>query len=387
MILMEQSKKEKFIRNIIVKKEKIKRDAMILWAKITKKEIDPNDIGTIQRHEDRTGGDEYYIASPYIEHTPDFRDVQTIMEDKEKDRYVYTGFMTGADNAIGIVELNIPLAELVANPYGNEIFFKVLSEENAMKVSNEYYRKIGVPEGPLKGHATCFGKPVFVLGTIKKETDRKFSYDKEISNDIEKKLKEDRETADKRDLMREEDCIEKKVGEDFVIAKEDCWIEPGKILQYSGINSEAMLWKYSPTTNPIKIENGKYYLQMGELRIGKHVVQKETDSGAIKVCNPYIFKDVAVWSKDENLTQYFISHKLDGLTPVVSEMFNSNCIEMLASECKKDGKNAIIAGGIIMDKFGSVQKAENIPQSVEEAINEFVNRDEQEEDKIIKFQR
>lgn len=94
-------------------------------------------------------------------------------------------------NTIGVIQFKVQLSEIVSHYDG--MFQKILSQQNAEKRRDEYYSKIGESQERLEGHITYFGKPDFVLGTILKEKNGKFTYSSEVSQDIEQFLFDERE--------------------------------------------------------------------------------------------------------------------------------------------------------------------------------------------------
>ena len=311
------------------------------------------------------------------------------MEDNENSRYVYKGMLVGANNAMGVIESNVPLRDIVASPYGNSEFLEMISEENAMKICREYYQKIGEPTKPIDKHSTYFGKPDFILGTILKDEKGKFSYSSNIKQDIEEILKKDRKNEERNKLMRDEDSVELDLGGGLVVAKQYCWIEQGKKISFCGINNEALYWKYTPDS-PIAIENGKYYIQIGTMQIGesKHVSQ----GNMIQFINPYIYENVVIYTKGKNLTQYFLNNKLDGLNLTLGEMVNTYNIEKCekdASKLDNDDKleNPIIIGGIEFNKQDGVKKCENIPNEVIQGVKDAIEKKKEKTNNIIKFDR
>ncbi len=371
------------------KKEEFKRDFTLLIAKLLKKQIDPEDTRTIQKHIGAGGGINYYVQNNYLQGTANFTNVQTIIEDNENNRYVYKGMITGANNAMGVIESNVPLRDIVASPYGNIEFLKMISEENAMKMCHEYYQKIGEPTKPLDNHSTYFGKPDFVLGTILKDDKGKFSYSSNIQQDIEEILKKDRKNKERNKLMRDEDSVELDLGGGMVVAKQDCWINPGKNISFGGINNEALYWKYMPDL-PIAIENGKYYIQIGTMQIGESKSTKKDN--IVQFINPYIYENVVIYTKGKKLIQYFLNNKLDGLNLTLGEIVNTYNVE----KCKKDAsklnndvelQNPIIIGGIEIDEYGEVKKCENIPDEVIQEAKSAIEKKKEKNNNIIKFDR
>ncbi len=80
---------------------------------INKEDIEFKDISkkskTIQAHKDVNGElRNYYISDSKSESKAKFISVVKIKEDYEKHIFIYQGVVLGANNAIGILESNIP---------------------------------------------------------------------------------------------------------------------------------------------------------------------------------------------------------------------------------------------------------------------------------------
>ena len=175
MIEMNEKEQKKYEK--AKRREELKRKWTLLKAKLLKGKISPEDTRTIQAHKDTQGNlRDYYIANPYLQDSATYDSVNPIMEDYENHRFVYRGIMRGADNAIGVLESNIPLSEIVASPNGNIMLQEILSEKNATKVRDQYYQAIGEKLGTSKGHMTHFNKPDFVLGTILTDERGQFTF-------------------------------------------------------------------------------------------------------------------------------------------------------------------------------------------------------------------
>lgn len=379
----------KYLKN--KRREEINRNKTLFWAKLLKKDLDPSDTRTMQKHLHAGGGIDFYVENSYLRDGASFINVQIIKEDTENQRYVYKGMIGSANNAIGIIETNIPLTEIVANPYGNIKFLEMLSEENAMKVCNEYYEKIGEPLEPLKGHKTYFSKPTFILGTLLKERKNIFSYTNNINQDIEEMLEKQRNEAKRIEEMREKDSIEVDLGGGTVIARRDCWLEQGKQISFAGINAQALYWKYTPE-KPILLGNGEYYIQIGNLQIGKSEVSQQENKKFLKFSNPYVYDNIVLFTRQKNLVRYFLEDKFNGLDFTLGEMFNTYRIdedeEKSVNLFKEIESNLpIIVGGIEIGEDGIVKETDSIPEIVIQSIRDrFINRTERQSN-IIKFDR
>lgn len=366
-----------------------KKNLTLFVKKIFKQRISPEDTRTVQAHKGAGGDLDYYISSPYLQDGSNYLSVQTIIEDIENQRYIYKGMLGGANNAVGIIESNVPLSEIVANPDGNTKLLEMISEENALKLCNQYYRKIGEPEEPLKGHSTYFGKPEFILGTITRNKRGKFSYSSNIRQDIEEMLQKEREENIRKESMRVQDNVEIDLGGGMVVARQDCWLERGKKIMFAGVNNEALFWEYSPN-NPIPIENGKYYIQIGTLQIGERTIKRTENDEPLKFISPYIYDNVVLCTEGKKLIQYFLNNKYDGLNLALGEIFSTHNLEESKKTSYKlatDSKKSILVGGITLDENASVKKIDDIPETVIEELARFSKEHKQEITTDIYFEK
>ena len=202
MQLIERTKKEQKSYDKQKRKEVFMKNLTLLKARILKTKLDPSDTRTIQVHSDTEGKmRNFYISNPYLQTNANFTCVSSILEDYENNRFIYKGMLLGADNAIGVVEFNVPISEVVADPNGNVKFQEMISEENALGVCQRYWDKIGENAEKIKGHSTYFGKPDFVLGTLLKRENGTFEYTDTIDDTVEKMLAQDRESARQKEML------------------------------------------------------------------------------------------------------------------------------------------------------------------------------------------
>ena len=286
--------------------------------------------------------------------------------------------LSGADNATGVIESNVPLSEIVGSYSGNTIFQKVISKENAEKRRYEYYSKIGEPQERLKGHMTYFGKTDFVVGTILKGKNGKFTYSSEVSQDVEQFLSDEREEDKRKQLMRNKESIEVDIGGGIVVSKQNCWLEQGKKINFAGINMEALYYRFEPD-EVMKTDDNKY-AYIGSVQIGEQKKIKKDDA-PIQFVTPFEYGDVVLWTDGKNLTEYFLNKKLAGLNLSLGEIVT---VGNLNKENDQEGQ--LFIGGITLDEQGKCKSTKDIPETVREAIKEYIkNRQQEKTSKIIKF--
>ena len=172
--------------------------------------------------------------------------------------------VNGADNAIGVLESNIPIDEIVSNPNGNMLFEKILSRKNATKARNRFYNLIDEEIAPLKNHSSFFGKPDFSLGTIIQTENGKFKYTKDVSEKTEKIMSQERKIEDPK---TNDKTIQINPGNGIPILNQDCWMEQTKGIDYVGIGENATYYKYSPEVST-ETDDEKF-VYVGKLKIGE----------------------------------------------------------------------------------------------------------------------
>lgn len=383
MQMIEMNEKEQKKYEKAKRREELKRKWTLLKAKLLKGKISPEDTRTIQAHKDTQGNlRDYYIANPYLQDSATYDSVNPIMEDYENHRFVYRGIMRGADNAIGVLESNIPLSEIVASPNGNIMLQEILSEKNATKVRDQYYQAIGEKLGTSKGHMTHFNKPDFVLGTILTDERGQFTYTHEIAKDIEETLHQEREQLKKEEVMRDKDSAELDLGGGMIVAKQNCWMEQGKGIQFAGINKDALYYQYMPK-QPIQTEDNKY-VYIGRTQIGQPTKIHQQAGEPIQFVSPDIYEDVVLWTEGKNLVQYFLDKKFAGLNFALGEAFTNWNL----GQIQRGEEQQRYLGGLTIDEDGKCKIIQSIPKSVKEVVETYFEQKGNEQEKntnIIDF--
>ena len=231
-----------------MRKEQIKQRITLFWKKIFGGRISPEDKRTIQRHKGAGGGTDYYILSGYLQKGESFTNVVTEKADTQNGIFIYRGIVQGADNAVGIIESNVPLSEVVSSPYGNETFMKMLSEENSANARNNYYLQNGLPTERLEGHYTFWANSTFYLGKIIREYNGRYSFNNfDISKDVYDILKKEREEKNEKARLRSDAAVHISIGNGIVVANMDCSLydSGNEGLGISGTNIEAIPYKYT----------------------------------------------------------------------------------------------------------------------------------------------
>lgn len=383
MEIYQRNKREQKAYDKAMRSAKFKRELTLLKAKLLGKKLDPNDKMTIQARLDAEGTyRNYYIADGYIQNLigpANYTSIVPIIEDEEKGKFVYRGLVGGANNATGVIESNVPISEIVASPYGNEVFTQMLSGKNALSVCQNYYEQIGESLDPIKGGTSYFGKREFPLGTITKDKKGRFSYVSSVSQEIENLLEEGRNEEDRISAMQEEDSIQMKLGNGLTVARQDCWMEQGKGIKFNGINADALFYQFTPG-QPIKTDDGTY-VYVGDLSIGKSNIERQDGNQPIKFISPFIYENVVLYTEGKNLIQYFMNNKLQGLNFALGRVFTNDNVKIHS----KDNSPNII-GGIYLDENGECQVNKNIPESVKEVADRYLRGKASRDGNIINLE-
>lgn len=367
IITLSEKEQKKFEKD--KKKEERKRRWTLLKARLLKGKLSPEDTRTIQVHKDVQGNfRNYYISNKYLQDSSAYTAVNSILEDYENHRFVYRGFIQGADNAIGVLEANVPLSEIVASPNGNVLLQKILLEENATRVCNQYYEAIGEKLEPLKDHTTYFGKPDFVLGTILADKKGQYTYSESIGPDIEERLQQEREQDKREESMRDKASVVMDLGQGMVVSEQDCWLEQGNGIQFAGVNKDALYYQYVPK-QPIQTEDNKY-VYVGKVQIGQPTKMNQQAGEPIQFVRPDTYENVVLWTEGENLVQYFLNKKFAGLNFVLGKNFTNYDIK----NAEKGSKQEAYLGGLTIDENGECKMVQNIPESVKKAVEEYLEQ-------------
>ena len=334
--------------------------------------LSPDDPNTVQARRDGQGNmRDYYILTPGLQQGIAYNSVLPIIEDYENHYFAYRGLVLGADNAIGVIESNIPLNEIVANIHGNKLLQDMLKEENAKTKRNKFYETIGEEIKPLKNHLLFFGKPDFPLGKIIKDEKGKFTEEASSQKIIDLLVKEREEQARQEDL-RDSKSIILKAGPDLIVSEQDCWLEQEQDkFVYSGVNAEAIYYSFKPEAS-LKTSDG-YYAYIGEVTIGeeKQKVQKEGKTININRTKPYHYSNIVVWTQYQPLIKYFMEQKFNGLSEILGKMF---MIHHLNNTPKESVQEKYI-GGLSLNELKHCIKVTNVPDSVRKTVlNYFVNQ-------------
>lgn len=363
--LTEEQKRE-------IEKRKRREERKLKWtlffSRFKKDGISPDDTRTIQEH---WVGDpsrkSFYIAEPLLQ--DDGSAFISVTESYENGNYYYRGIVSGADNAIGFLETNVPIKEILKRPDGNTLLKEILSKKNMETKRNDYYKSIGENVEPDEYRILYVSKPSFPMGKIIQNPDGTFSYE-DASADVLKRLEAERE-KEKRDFaMLDKDSVFLNVG-GIVVAEQSSWFNQNpktKSISYGGINMDAFEYNYFPNDYPLKTSDN-YYVYVGPLEIGKRAVQKSEKDGVLNFISPYSYDNVVFWIKDRSLIEGLHNNK-DGLTLALGDIFVEHAIDNIKKTTIGNNK-VIFAGGVVTDKDGICQKSYEIPATVRGVIESY----------------
>ena len=361
--LTEEQKRENEKRK---KKEERKLKWTLFISRFKKDGIPSDDTRTIQEH---TTGDptrkSYYITKAILQ--DDGSAFDSVVESYEDGKYFYRGVVSGADNAIGFLETNVQIREILKRPDGNILLKEILSKKNMEEKRNKYYASIGESLEPDKNRFLYLSKPSFPMGKILQNPNGSFSYEEEASPEVLNRIEAEREKEKRDSAMRDKDSVFLDLG-GTVVAQQSSWFSQNPktgAITYSGINMDAFEYNYFPDGQPLKTHDN-YYVYVGSLEIGKRSAQKSPEDGVIKFISPYSYDNIVFWIKDRSLVEGM--HKdVEGLTLALGDIFVEHTINR--AEKTTIGENFVtFAGGVVTDEDGVCQGSYEIPATVRGVI-------------------
>ena len=347
----------------------------MFWAKLFKLKIKPKDERTVQKHPNASGGIDYYIKSPILPIGARFSSVYLMPKDGQ--RYAYKG-ISSADNAIGVLESNVPLDEIVSSPYGNEALQSIISEENATVARDNYYKSKGLPTEPLEGHLTHFSNPTFALGTILRDEKGRYSYYSTISDRTEQILQNERDEDAEMSRLRDSKAVEVEISPGWVVAKQDCVLIPDNKggTGIAGTNSEAIPYKYTGL-NTTKTEKGEYHITIGDLRLGNKSLTSV--DGKVDFSKSYLYHNAVLYTTGDNIIHYCLNKGDNEINFALGELFTLYRMNRLEA----DEKGQLFIGGITLDEDGKAKVINDVPEVVKKIAQNMAEKGIQ--DKIIEF--
>lgn len=103
----------------------------------------------ITAHKDGDKHTSYYFEGGKAQEENDYAHFNSSILIKEEQRedgsksYLYRGIISGAGNAVGMIETEIPLEEIVKTRQGSRVFTKMLSKEYAMQKAYQTWDELG----------------------------------------------------------------------------------------------------------------------------------------------------------------------------------------------------------------------------------------------------
>lgn len=358
--------------------EELKKKLEMMILK--RKKLSPDDTETIQKHPNATGDFDYYIKSETLTSKASFRQVGAIIEDYEDSHFVYYGYSSGADGAVAVLETNVPLDTIIASPDGNAKLREMLEEEYASRKRDEYYNQIGEETKPYKSRNSFQGKPDFPLGTLMLNKQGFYEITDKVSQEVSEMLATDLEKRRKSELLRSQSYVEKDFGGGMVLVNMDCWLDQREKLAYAGINMDALYYRFVPE-KMLPTTDG-LFAYFGKVTLGEKKAAKEENSKTMKVINPFNYSNVVIWTKKEQLVEYFLNKKYANLTQVLGEIFAFSNLETAELGAYREK----YLGGVTIDEEGICKKETVIPETVKRLAEEYYEQQNQKSN-VINFQQ
>lgn len=190
---------------------------------------------------------------------------------------LYIGTISGAGNAVGIIETEHPLEEIVKTEQGSKTLTQMLSKEYAMPKAYEQWDSENFQYDKSSTMGYFVNNPVFYLGKI--QGTRDFELNENISQEArEEMLRIERENQIESKRRSKEDMLFGGPESAIYVGDTNCYRNqtPFKI-EYCGVNQEALKYRYN---NPTKISGkGAPYVYSGTLLIGKPTGMTIPDEG------------------------------------------------------------------------------------------------------------
>ena len=376
------TKEQERARERQIKIEKFKQRWTMFVARFKKDGIPTNDPRTIQTYDKGNGFKSYYIANAYLQGTTGT--FESVSEDYRDGKYFYRGCVSGADNAIGILESNVPMQELLKSPYGNALLQQVLKKENMEARRNAYYVSIGEKTELQEGEYSFLRRPTFPMGKITRNADGSFTYEESASQEVLERIHTEREIeADEESMIGISSAQINKAG--IVLAKETCGIErdaENGVIIYKGINDSALDYSFIPDGHPLKTQDN-FYVYIGDVEIGKRTARKTEEDGILRFVSPYRHENIVFWSKEKSLLE-LMHNGVDGLNFALGSIFS----EMNIANAEKEAlvnETAIFAGGILLYENGECQRTKVPPPSVKRIIGPYFMKKEGKMPSYIKL--
>ena len=204
--------------------------------------------------------------------------IKEIQKEDGSKSILYLGLVSGAGNAVGIIETEVPLEEIAKTKQGTDILVKMLSDDYAMGKAYKAWDEEGIEYSKLSTSGYAINKPLFFVGRIKGT--QTFELDENITPEVSEEILRREEDARKEQKRRNKEDLKFAdiFGNTLYIGETRCYRNQTTFkTEYCGVNDEGLRYKYS---TPKKIsEKGDPYIYMGTLHIGRPTESNIGDNG------------------------------------------------------------------------------------------------------------
>ena len=322
------------------------------WAKLLNKQLDPNDKDSIQAHPDGAGNfREFYIANPYLQsELLRYSCVHPIVSDPENGEFIYYGLGCLAGS---FLESNVSINDIVASPQGNLLFQELL--KNSIFTREKYYQ-----EHNLTSSASVLNSPSFILGSLTKAPNGKFSMSFDVSDSAQEKIDNwNNEMQRVEDLTLDNDSPIRGISINHAI---DCWFEQSKngSISIAGTNSVNMPYTFSIDFSK---KLGNMYAYSGNVQIGK--IKTIQDEDTVRFVQPFTYDNVVLWTSGTSLPE-LVGRKLDNneINFALGDFFTYSRLEKVHSQ----DSDCSFAGGIIIDEQGHCKVTDDTPDTLKHLL-------------------
>ncbi len=340
--LIEPTKNQKFFNSLKMQYLLFKRKASNILKRITNSKISSNDQYTIQGKANGKEHTDYYIENPLLQYAlgnPSYCSVRVLHKNEEKNIYVYIGVVKGADNAIGMLQTDKPIEEILSSPQGNDLLTQILQKDYAEKQLQASWKEQGIVENEKD---IRFFQPSFNLGNISSKHNY-FEISSEITPEIKKLLETEKEKAGKiQERISEKDVLFKNgemvIGNAYI---ERILNNKSNAKNYKGSNSRAVPYTYSNVKLLKQTDNSYFYI--GKLSTGNNKKTNESKKIISLENNEMVYNNTVIELPkplDVIITEYHLE-----INSAIGQAFSDDNLKS-HTEALEDGTTYTYAGKI-----------------------------------------
>ena len=324
------------------------------WAKLLHKQLDPSDEDSIQAHPDGQGNyREFYILNPYLQASLlRYSCVHPIVADPQNSEFIYYGLgpLAGA-----FLASNVSINDIVASPQGNLLFQELL--KNSIFTRDKYYEEHNLTPSP-----SVLNSPAFVLGSLTKSPNGKFSMSFDVSDSAKEKIDNwNNEMQRVEDLTLDSDSPIRGIPINHAI---DCWFEQSKngSISIAGTNTVNMPYTFSIDFSK---KLGNMYAYSGNVQIGKTTTVQDKEQNQVRLVQPFTYDNVVLWTSGTSLPE-LVGGKTNNnkINFALGDFFMQSRLKKMHSP----DSDFSFAGGIIINEEGHCKVTDDTPDTIKDLL-------------------